>query len=374
MKILTVFGTRPEAIKMAPLVNQLRENPQIISKVCVTGQHREMLDQVLSLFEIEPDYDLNIMKESQTLQGITTSIIEKLTPVLEEFKPHYILVHGDTTTTFAASLAAFYQKIPVGHVEAGLRTQNIYSPWPEEANRCLTSMLTSLHFAPTETAKNNLIAENKKPEGIIITGNTVIDALLIVTEKLKSPTLKTQMEECFPFTKNDKKIILITAHRRENHGDGIKNIGLAILELAQKYTKFEFVLPLHLNPNVRRPLLEMLSGIENVHLIEPQEYLPFVYLMSCSHIILSDSGGVQEEAPSLGKPVLVMRDTTERPEAVAAGTVKLVGSDTDTIVKEFSLLVDNPYLYEKMSMAKNPYGDGMASHRIVETLLKNNLL
>ena len=374
MKILTVFGTRPEAIKMAPLVNQLRENPQIISKVCVTGQHREMLDQVLSLFEIEPDYDLNIMKESQTLQGITTSIIEKLTPVLEEFKPHYILVHGDTTTTFAASLAAFYQKIPVGHVEAGLRTQNIYSPWPEEANRCLTSMLTSLHFAPTETAKNNLIAENKKTEGIIITGNTVIDALLIVTEKLKSPTLKTQMEEYFPFTKNDKKIILITAHRRENHGDGIKNIGLAILELAQKYTKFEFVLPLHLNPNVRRPLLEMLSGIENVHLIEPQEYLPFVYLMSCSHIILSDSGGVQEEAPSLGKPVLVMRDTTERPEAVAAGTVKLVGSDTDTIVKEFSLLMDNPYLYEKMSMAKNPYGDGMASHRIVETLLKNNLL
>ena len=374
MKILTVFDTRPEAIKMAPLVNQLRENPQIISKVCVTGQHREMLDQVLSLFEIEPDYDLNIMKESQTLQGITTSIIEKLTPVLEEFKPHYILVHGDTTTTFAASLAAFYQKIPVGHVEAGLRTQNIYSPWPEEANRCLTSMLTSLHFAPTETAKNNLIAENKKPEGIIITGNTVIDALLIVTEKLKSPTLKTQMEECFPFTKNDKKIILITAHRRENHGDGIKNIGLAILELAQKYTEFEFVLPLHLNPNVRRPLLEMLSGIENVHLIEPQEYLPFIYLMSCSHIILSDSGGVQEEAPSLGKPVLVMRDTTERPEAVAAGTVKLVGSDTDTIVKEFSLLMDNPYLYEKMSMAKNPYGDGMASHRIVETLLKNNLL
>ena len=374
MKILTVFGTRPEAIKMAPLVNQLRENPQIISKVSVTGQHREMLDQVLSLFEIEPDYDLNIMKESQTLQGITTSIIEKLTPVLEEFKPHYILVHGDTTTTFAASLAAFYQKIPVGHVEAGLRTQNIYSPWPEEANRCLTSMLTSLHFAPTETAKNNLIAENKKPEGIIITGNTVIDALLIVTEKLKSPTLKTQMEECFPFTKNDKKIILITAHRRENHGDGIKNIGLAILELAQKYTEFEFVLPLHLNPNVRRPLLEMLSGIENVHLIEPQEYLPFVHLMSCSHIILSDSAGVQEEAPSLGKPVLVMRDTTERPEAVAAGTVKLVGSDTDTIVKEFSLLMDNPYLYEKMSMAKNPYGDGMASHRIVETLLKNNLL
>ncbi|HHF4890094.1 TPA: non-hydrolyzing UDP-N-acetylglucosamine 2-epimerase [Haemophilus influenzae] len=374
MKILTVFGTRPEAIKMAPLVHQLRENPQIISKVCVTGQHREMLDQVLSLFEIEPDYDLNIMKESQTLQGITTSIIEKLTPVLEEFKPHYILVHGDTTTTFAASLAAFYQKIPVGHVEAGLRTQNIYSPWPEEANRCLTSMLTSLHFAPTETAKKNLIAENKKPEGIIITGNTVIDALLIVTEKLKNPILRTQMEERFPFTKYDKKIILITAHRRENHGDGIKNIGLAILELAQKYSEFEFVLPLHLNPNVRRPLLEMLSNIENFHLIEPQEYLPFVYLMSCSHIILSDSGGVQEEAPFLGKPVLVMRDTTERPEAVAAGTVKLVGSDTDTIVKEFSLLTDNPYLYEKMSMAKNPYGDGMASHRIVETLLKNNLL
>lgn len=374
MKILTVFGTRPEAIKMAPLVHQLRENPQIISKVCVTGQHREMLDQVLSLFEIEPDYDLDIMKESQTLQGITTSIIEKLTPVLEEFQPHYILVHGDTTTTFAASLAAFYQKIPIGHIEAGLRTQNIYSPWPEEANRCLTSILTSLHFAPTETAKNNLIAENKKPESIIITGNTVIDALLIVTEKLKNPILKKQMEECFPFTQNDKKIILITAHRRENHGEGIKNIGLAVLELAKKYTNFEFVLPLHLNPNVRRPLLEILSNIKNVRLIEPQEYLPFVYLMSCSHIILSDSGGVQEEAPSLGKPVLVMRDTTERPEAVAAGTVKLVGSDTDTIVKEFSLLMDNPYLYEKMSMAKNPYGDGMAAYRIVETLFKNNLL
>ena len=374
MKILTVFGTRPEAIKMAPLVNQLKEHPQIVSKVCVTGQHREMLDQVLSLFEIKPDYDLNIMRESQTLQSVTTSIIEKLTPVLEEFQPHYILVHGDTTTTFAASLAAFYQKIPIGHVEAGLRTHNIYSPWPEEANRCLTSMLTSLHFAPTETAKNNLIAENKKEESIIVTGNTVIDALLIVTEKLKNPILKKQMEEAFPFTQNDKKIILVTSHRRENHGEGIKNIGLAVLELAKKYTDFEFVLPLHLNPNVRRPLLEILSNIKNVRLIEPQEYLPFVYLMSCSHIILSDSGGVQEEAPSLGKPVLVMRDTTERPEAVAAGTVKLVGSDTNTIVKEFSLLMDNPYLYEKMSMAKNPYGDGMAAYRIVETLFKNNLL
>lgn len=374
MKILTVFGTRPEAIKMAPLVNQLKEHPQIVSKVCVTGQHREMLDQVLSLFEIKPDYDLSIMRESQTLQSVTTSIIEKLTPVLEEFQPHYILVHGDTTTTFAASLAAFYQKIPIGHVEAGLRTHNIYSPWPEEANRCLTSMLTSLHFAPTETAKNNLIAENKKEESIIVTGNTVIDALLIVTEKLKNPILKKQMEEAFPFTQNDKKIILVTSHRRENHGEGIKNIGLAILELAKKYTDFEFVLPLHLNPNVRRPLLEILSNIKNVRLIEPQEYLPFVYLMSCSHIILSDSGGVQEEAPSLGKPVLVMRDTTERPEAVAAGTVKLVGSDTNTIVKEFSLLMDNPYLYEKMSMAKNPYGDGMAAYRIVETLFKNNLL
>ncbi|OOF81723.1 UDP-N-acetylglucosamine 2-epimerase [Rodentibacter ratti] len=374
MKILTVFGTRPEAIKMAPLVNQLKSTPDIISRVCVTGQHREMLDQVLSLFEIQPEYDLNIMKESQTLQNITTAIIEKLSPILEEFKPNYVLVHGDTTTTFAASLAAFYQKISVGHIEAGLRTNNIYSPWPEEANRCLTSVLTDLHFAPTETAKNNLLAENKKSESIFITGNTVIDALLTVTEKLKQPALKSQMEDLFPFTKNGKKIILVTAHRRENHGQGIKNIGLAISQLAEKYPEFEFVLPLHLNPNVRLPLTQILSNQENVHLIEPQEYLPFVYLMSRSHIILSDSGGIQEEAPSLGKPVLVMRDTTERPEAVEAGTVKLVGSETATIVKEFSLLMDNPYLYEKMSTAKNPYGDGMASYRIVKTLLNNNYL
>lgn len=374
MKILTIFGTRPEAIKMAPLVNQLKATPQITSKVCVTGQHREMLDQVLSLFEIRPEYDLNIMKASQTLQSITTSIIEKLTPVLEEFKPDYVLVHGDTTTTFAASLAAFYQKISVGHVEAGLRTNNIYSPWPEEANRCLTSALTDLHFAPTETSRNNLIAENKKQDSIIVTGNTVIDALLTVQEKLKQPELKQEMENLFPFTQNGKKIILITAHRRENHGEGIKNIGKAIEILSQKYPEFEFVLPLHLNPNVRKPLVEMLSNYKNIHLIEPQEYLPFVYLMTCSHIILSDSGGVQEEAPSLGKPVLVMRDTTERPEAVAAGTVKLVGSDTNTIVEEFSLLVDHPYLYEKMSQAKNPYGDGQASFRIVETLLNSNYL
>lgn len=370
LKVLTVFGTRPEAIKMAPLVKVLSNTKELESKVCVTAQHRQMLDQVLNLFEISPDYDLNIMKPGQTLHGITTDILHGLTPILTEFRPDYILVHGDTTTTFAASLAAFYQKIPVGHVEAGLRTQNIYSPWPEEANRCLTSVLSNLHFAPTEQSKTNLLQEYVNPDKVVVTGNTVIDALLMVKEKLQQPELKLQMEHLFPFTKNDQPMILVTAHRRENHGSGIQNIGKAVASLAEKYPDIQFVLPLHMNPMVRQPLLEILSNKKNVHLIEPQDYLPFVYLMTKSKIILTDSGGIQEEAPSLGKPVLVMRDTTERPEAVEAGTVKLVGSDSDKIVKKCTELLENEDSYRKMAEANNPYGDGKASSRIVETLLR----
>ena len=299
MRVLTVFGTRPEAIKMAPLVNELRSQNCIDVKVCVTAQHREMLDQVLSLFEITPDYDLNIMKHGQTLQSITADILQDLTKVLEEFQPQYILVHGDTTTTFAASLAAFYQKIAIGHIEAGLRTRNLYSPWPEEANRCLTSVLSRLHFAPTEQSKANLLEESANAENIVVTGNTVIDALLMVKEKLQQADLKMQMEEKFPFTANDASMILITAHRRENHGNGIRDIGKAVAILAEAYPETQFVLPLHMNPNVRQPLTEILSNQANVHLIEPQEYLPFVYLMSRAKLILTDSGGVQEEAPSL---------------------------------------------------------------------------
>ncbi|AIL32288.1 non-hydrolyzing UDP-N-acetylglucosamine 2-epimerase [Basilea psittacipulmonis] len=369
MKILTIFGTRPEAIKMAPLVTRLKSIPNVVSKVCVTGQHKEMLEQVLSFFDIQPEYNLGVMKESQTLNDVTALIIEKLKPILEEFQPDYILVHGDTTTTFAASLAAFYQKIPVAHVEAGLRTNNMYSPWPEEVNRCLTSVIADLHFAPTETAKNNLLKENKRSNKVFVTGNTVVDALWMVLEKLEQLEMKNKMEAIFPFVKKKGKVILITVHRRENQGLKIKNIALAILKLAKKYPYFEFVLPLHLNPNVRQPLISVLSSQANIHLIEPQEYISFVYLMSCSYIILSDSGGIQEEAPSLGKPVLVMRETTERPEAVEAGAVKLVGSDTDSIVNEFSNLIDSPDVYKKMSESKNPYGDGTASSKIINLLL-----
>lgn len=371
MKVLTVFGTRPEAIKMAPVILELQKHNTITSKVCITAQHREMLDQVLSLFEIKADYDLNIMKPNQSLQEITTNIISSLTDVLEDFKPDCVLVHGDTTTTFAASLAAFYQKIPVGHIEAGLRTYNLYSPWPEEANRRLTSVLSQWHFAPTEDSKNNLLSESIPSDKVIVTGNTVIDALMVSLEKLKITTIKKQMEQAFPFIQDNSKVILITAHRRENHGEGIKNIGLSILELAKKYPTFSFVIPLHLNPNVRKPIQDLLSSVHNVHLIETQEYLPFVYLMSKSHIILSDSGGIQEEAPSLGKPVLVLRDTTERPEAVAAGTVKLVGSETQNIIESFTQLIEYPEYYEKMANIENPYGIGNASKIIVETLLKN---
>lgn len=371
MKVLTVFGTRPEAIKMAPLVKELAKHPNIEAKVCVTAQHREMLDQVLDLFQIIPDYDLNIMKTNQTLQGITTEILHQMTGVLEEFKPDYVLVHGDTSTTFSASLAAFYQKINVAHIEAGLRTYDLYSPWPEEGNRCLTGVLSKLHFSPTETTYQNLIREGVPADRIHITGNTVIDALLDVVQLLNTTEHKTKMEAQFPFTQNSQPMVLVTAHRRENHGQGILNIAKAVKELSTIYPNIQYVLPMHLNPKVRSIFIEELKEISNVYLIEPQEYLPFVYLMSKSMFILSDSGGVQEEAPSLGKPVLVMRDTTERPEAVAAGTVKLVGADQKNIIEHCRRLIEDEEFYKKMATAKNPYGDGTASKKIVQLLFSS---
>ncbi|WP_123059720.1 non-hydrolyzing UDP-N-acetylglucosamine 2-epimerase [Ignatzschineria ureiclastica] len=371
VKVLTIFGTRPEAIKMAPVVKALEAQEGVESRVCVTAQHREMLDQVLMLFEITPDYDLNIMKPGQTLEGITSVILLNLTPILKEFQPDYILVHGDTSTTFAASLAAFYQRIPIGHVEAGLRTYNLYSPWPEEGNRCLTGVLSALHFAPTEDAKANLLKEAVVEERIAVTGNTVIDALLKVVDRLEAPDLKEEMRVQFPFLKEEGTSILITAHRRENHGEGIINICEAVKHLAERYPQYTFVLPMHLNPNVRQPIKRILGEVGNVSLIEPQDYLPFIYLMKHAKFILSDSGGVQEEAPSLKKPVLVMRDTTERPEAVKAGTVKLVGSNRDNIIKECIRLIENDDYYQQMAQAKNPYGDGRAAEYIVKYLLKN---
>lgn len=370
MKVLTIFGTRPEAIKMAPLVKELEKYSGIESKVCVTAQHREMLDQVLSLFKIQPDYDLNIMKQGQTLEGITSNILLNLSPILKEFKPDYILVHGDTSTTFAASLAAFYQQISIGHVEAGLRTYDLYSPWPEEGNRCLTGVLSQLHFSPTNEAQDNLLREGVDQDKVFVTGNTVIDALLEVVKLLEGEELKNQMEEKFPFTKNNQPMVLITAHRRENHGQGISNISIAVQELAKQYPHINFVIPMHLNPKVRDVFVQELANIVNVQLIEPQEYLPFVYLMSKSQFILSDSGGVQEEAPSLGKPVLVMRDTTERPEAVKAGTVMLVGADTQNIIKYCQKLLEDQTFYAQMAGAKNPYGDGTASQKIVQSLFQ----
>ncbi|MDF1582279.1 MAG: UDP-N-acetylglucosamine 2-epimerase (non-hydrolyzing) [Methyloprofundus sp.] len=365
-RILIIFGTRPEAIKMAPVVKAFQGDQRFETKVCVTAQHRDMLDQVLELFAIRPDYDLDIMKQNQGLTGITCSILIGLEPILQEFSPDRILVHGDTSTTFAASLAAYYQKIPVGHVEAGLRTHNIYSPWPEEANRKLTAVLTDLHFAPTSAARDNLLQENIAEKNIIVTGNTVIDALQHVQESIKSNTqLRFDLASQFPFINTEKKIVLVTGHRRESFGDGFEHICQALKELALR-DDIQIIYPVHLNPHVREPVNRLLKGIEHVHLIEPQDYLPFVYLMSIAHIILTDSGGVQEEAPSLGKPVLVMRDTTERPEAIAAGTVKLVGADKTKIIHNVSLLLDDQDEYHKMSFAHNPYGDGQASQRIIE--------
>jgi UDP-N-acetylglucosamine 2-epimerase (non-hydrolysing) len=372
IKVLIVFGTRPEAIKMAPVVGALKNNNLIDARVCVTAQHREMLDQVLQLFNIRPEYDLNIMKSGQGLTHITSEVLFRLEPVLQEFKPDRILVHGDTTTTMAASLAAFYQQIPVGHVEAGLRTGNIYSPWPEEMNRKITSSIADLHFAPTEAARINLLTEGVNRNRIVVTGNTVIDALLSVVEKFHADeSLKNKMSNRFSFLDRQKKLILVTGHRRENFGNRFEDICNALSLLAEK-NAVQIVYPVHLNPNVQEPVNRILSGHDNIFLLEPQDYLPFVYLMEQSYLIITDSGGVQEEAPSLGKPVLVMRDTTERPEAVDAGTVRLVGADTERIVVEAEKLLHDADEYEKMALIHNPYGDGYATGRIVEVIINES--
>lgn len=373
MKTLCVFGTRPEAIKMAPLALALAADDRFDAKVCVTGQHREMLDQVLELFAIKPDFDLNIMKPRQDLTDVTSSVLQGMKEVFSEFKPDIVLVHGDTATTFAATLAAYYQQIPVAHVEAGLRTGNLYSPWPEEANRKLTGALAKLHFAPTDTSRRNLLAEGIPGDGIVVTGNTVIDALLEVIKRLgQDRQLAAKAAAPTAFLDSNRKLILVTGLRGESFGGGFERICKALLDTAQLHPDVDIVYPMHLNPNVREPVNRLLTGIDNVHLIEPLDYLPFVHLMSRAHIILTDSGGIQEEAPSLGKPVLVMRDTTERPEAVEAGTVKLVGTDGSNIVRELNRLLLDPDAYSAMSYAHNPYGDGTACARIIEALLGIN--
>lgn len=374
MRILTVFGTRPEAIKMAPVVKALSRNSFFDSRVCITAQHREMLDQVLSLFEIEPDYDLNIMKPGQSLTDITVHVLKGLERVFSKWRPDIVLVHGDTTTTFATSLAAYYQQIHVGHVEAGLRTGNIYSPWPEEANRKLTGSLTAVHFSPTETAKNNLLKENVPKEKVFITGNTIIDALFDVVKHIEAtPSLEDDIKNYLPELDPHNRIILVTGHRRENFGQGFEDICTAIAQIATMFDDVEIIYPVHLNPNVQEPVKRILGDLKRVHLVEPLDYLPFVYLMKQSYIILTDSGGIQEEAPSLGKPVLVMRETTERPEAVEAGTVKLVGTNIEKIINEVDLLLSSKSEYLKMSSSHNPYGDGQASAKIA-ALLKGNVI
>ena len=380
-KVMLVFGTRPEAIKMAPLVKEFEKYPETFKTiVCVTGQHREMLDQVLNLFEIRPDYDLNIMKQGQDLYDVTARVLVGMRDVLKEAQPDVVLVHGDTTTSTSAALAAFYQQIPVGHVEAGLRTHNIYSPWPEEMNRLLTGRIATHHFSPTQLSRQNLLTENVAESTIIVTGNTVIDALYWVVNKIKNDaTLDNELNALLKTAgydvnrlKDGKKLVLITGHRRENFGDGFINMCIAIKDLTIKYPNVDFVYPMHLNPNVRKPIHEVfgedLSNLGNMFFIEPLQYLEFVYLMEKSNIVLTDSGGIQEEAPGLGKPVLVMRDTTERPEALEAGTVKLVGTNYDKIVTEVSMLLDNKEYYDTMSKAVNPYGDGLACGRIVKWL------
>lgn len=381
-KIMLVFGTRPEAIKMAPLVKEFQKHLERFETiVCVTGQHREMLDQVLHIFEIKPDYDLNIMKQGQDLYDVTARVLTGMRDVLKEAQPDVVLVHGDTTTSTAAALAAFYQQIPVGHVEAGLRTHNIYSPWPEEMNRQITGRIATYHFAPTPLSRRNLLVEGVKENQITVTGNTVIDALYMVVDKIKrDKALDAELEALLKNAgydvnrlANGKKLVLITGHRRENFGDGFIHMCTAIKDLTKKYPEVDFVYPMHLNPNVRKPIHEVfgenLSNLDNMFFIEPLEYLSFVYLMEKSTIVLTDSGGIQEEAPGLGKPVLVMRDTTERPEALEAGTVKLVGTDYERIVHEVSGLIDNQKNYDRMSKAVNPYGDGLACGRILTGLL-----
>ncbi|AKM08247.1 non-hydrolyzing UDP-N-acetylglucosamine 2-epimerase [Pelagerythrobacter marensis] len=366
-KILTVFGTRPEAIKMAPVVQALAEARDMTARVCVTAQHRQMLDQVLGLFDIAPDYDLDLMKPGQDLSDITANVLHGLRPVLSDFQPDMVLVHGDTSTTLAASLAAYYQRIPVGHVEAGLRTGDILSPWPEEVNRKVAGAISHLHFAPTERSQRNLLAENVSPSHVHVTGNTVIDALQEIVSRIDSDdALAQELAERFDL-KADKRLILVTGHRRESFGGGFERICEAIAQIAKR-PDVEIVYPVHLNPNVRGPVERLLSGRANVRLIEPQDYLPFVYLMNRASLILTDSGGIQEEAPSLGKPVLVMRDTTERPEALDAGTVRLVGTDVALIVENVMRLLDDREAYEEMSFAHNPYGDGRAAQRIVEAI------
>ncbi len=368
-KVLTVFGTRPEAIKMAPLVKALEANPSIDSKVCVTAQHREMLDQVLGLFEITPDHDLNIMKPGQGLHEITSNILVGMKDVLEAEKPDVVLVHGDTTTTLATSLAAFYAQIDVGHVEAGLRTGNLYSPWPEEGNRKLTGALTKFHFAPTKASAENLTIEGVPEEQVLVTGNTVIDALHWVVKRIEnSGSLEKELANQFPMLSSDRKLILVTGHRRESFGGGFERICEALRQIAVGNPDVDVLYPVHLNPNVQEPVNRLLKDLPNIHLIEPQDYLPFVYLMKRSYLILTDSGGIQEEAPSLGKPVLVMRETTERPEAVEAGTVKLVGTNVEKIVAEVTKLITDTPHYQTMSLAHNPYGDGKACERIVTAL------
>ena len=380
-KIMLVFGTRPEAIKMAPLVKELQKHTDTFQTiVCVTGQHRQMLDQVLQLFEITPDYDLNIMKQGQDLYDVTSRVLTGMRDVLKETQPDVVLVHGDTTTSTAAALAAFYMQIPVGHVEAGLRTHNIYSPWPEEMNRQITGRIATYNFAPTPLSKANLLREAVAEESITVTGNTVIDALYWVVNKIKEDkALNSELQVLLAEAGYDvnrladgKKLVLITGHRRENFGSGFINMCTAIKDLTEKYPDVDFVYPMHLNPNVRKPIHEVfgeeLNNLGNMFFIEPLEYLSFVYLMEKSHIVLTDSGGIQEEAPGLGKPVLVMRDTTERPEALEAGTVKLVGTNYDKIVAEVSALLDDQSHYDAMSKAVNPYGDGLACGRIVEKL------
>lgn len=368
MRVLSVFGTRPEAIKMAPVVKALSNSASIEAKVCVTAQHRQMLDQVVTLFGIAPDFDLDLMKPGQDLTDITSNVLLGMRGIFKAWKPDYVLVHGDTTTTLATSLAAYYEKIPVGHVEAGLRTGDIYSPWPEEMNRRIVGAIAQVHFAPTENAKANLLREGVSSKAVHVTGNTVIDALLEVVHRLRSDVdLKASIERNFQFLESSKRLILVTGHRRENFGSGFENICTAIRRISER-GDVEIVYPVHLNPNVQEPVKRLLGNSRNIHLIEPLDYLPFVYLMDRAHILLTDSGGVQEEAPSLGKPVLVMRNTTERPEAVAAGTVRLVGTDQEVIVTETHRLLDDPAEYERMSHAHNPYGDGQAANRIVNFL------
>lgn len=370
-RVLITFGTRPEAIKMAPVVHELRSAGSVETKVCVTAQHRHMLDQVLDLFAIKPDFDLDLMKPNQNLADLTADVLCGMRDLYQQWRPDLVLVQGDTTTTFAASLAAFYEQIPVGHVEAGLRTGNKYAPWPEEVNRSLTGILSHFHFAPTERARQNLLDEGVNPQSITVTGNTVIDALREIVCRVQTDSqLMASLQQQFGYLNPNRRLVLVTGHRRENFGSGFERMCLALRKLAER-DDVEIVYPVHLNPNVQKPVRQILSGVKNIHLIEPQEYLPFTFLMQQSFLIITDSGGIQEEAPFLGKPVLLMRDTTERPEAVEAGTVKLVGTQVEKILKEAIRLLDNQEAYLCMARASNPFGDGFAARRILESLHLN---